>query len=411
MRKIIASLDIGSNTIKLIVGEIFKKRLNILAVSEIPSQGIKKGIVINPDLTYEALKELFLNNHKSLDLPIREVIVNVPSYDLETMIVSASNTITSENNIITSSDIVRVLQSAVYNRVSDNREIVGISPIVFNVDGEKSAKPIGSVGTKLDVKAIVSSIPKKNVYGILNALDKMNVEVLDFTINGAADYYTFEKEEYKDSCGAIINIGGDTTTVSILNKGIVTASSVIELGGSNIDSDISFVYKINKNDSLMIKEKIGLATPTFAQSTDYMEVKNNNDEIITINQYGLSEVIVSRVKEILKLAKKQINLLTKKDISYIIVTGGVTELKDFKDLLVELFGENVTLGTILEMGVRNNKYSVGVGLIKYYDYTLRLTNKDYSLFTDEELKELNKLHKGSTNNKIIDKLFGYFFDN
>ena len=59
MRRIIATLDVGSNSIKLVVGEIYKNKLNILAALEVPSRGIKKGYVVNPESTIEALKELF----------------------------------------------------------------------------------------------------------------------------------------------------------------------------------------------------------------------------------------------------------------------------------------------------------------------------------------------------------------
>ena len=49
MRKIIASLDIGSSSIKLIVGEFIKQSLNVLCVSEVPSKGIRKGLIANKE--------------------------------------------------------------------------------------------------------------------------------------------------------------------------------------------------------------------------------------------------------------------------------------------------------------------------------------------------------------------------
>ena len=57
MRKIIASLDIGTSSIKLIVGEFIKNRLNILCISEVPSKGIKKGLIVRKDELLPVLKE------------------------------------------------------------------------------------------------------------------------------------------------------------------------------------------------------------------------------------------------------------------------------------------------------------------------------------------------------------------
>lgn len=57
MRKVIASLDVGCDTLKLIVGEYVKNKLNILAVSEVPSKGVKKGLVVDPNALMEPLKK------------------------------------------------------------------------------------------------------------------------------------------------------------------------------------------------------------------------------------------------------------------------------------------------------------------------------------------------------------------
>lgn len=411
MRRIIASLDVGSNTIKLVVGEFFKKRLNILAVNEVPSQGIKRGIVINPELTMQALEELFNRTEAKLDVPINEVIVNVPSNDLETIIVSGETPVSDlENRIVTTSDLSRVLENAVLYRISENREIVNISPIKFLIDDIVSTNPLGQTGNKLMVKAVVNTIPKKNLYGILSVLEKMEINVIDFTVSGMADYFTYQNNDYDTKCGAVINLGAEVTTVSIINKGIITASEVIDIGGHTIDNDLSIVYKIHKSDGKSLKEKIGLASSINASVNESLTFTNRFDEAVNINQKETSQVIESRLKEILDIAKKQINLLTKKDISYIIITGGVSELKDFDLLLEEVYGNKVTLGTIDIMGVRSNKYSTCVGLIKYFDNKIKMKNEEYSVFDEEALKELTRRHK-SGNASLIDKLFGYFFDN
>ena len=149
-----------------------------------------------------------------------------------------------------------------------------------------------------------------------------------------------------------------------------------------------------------------------AISAETINIKNKEEKNISINQYEVSEVVESRLKEILNLAKKQINILTKKEISYIILTGGVTETKDFNLVAESIFGKNVTLGNIHELGVRNNIYSSVVGLIKWYDYNQKLKNREYSLLNIKEQEEFSKLSNGEelSSNGVIGKVFGYFFD-
>ena len=413
MRKIIASLDIGSHTIKLVVGEIVKNKLNILACVDTPARGIKKGFIVNPESAIEALGDVFKKGEEQIGLPIKKVVVSVPSNGIDCFLSEGYTSITNTEKIITSNDIIRSLQAAVYNKVLDNQELVTILPTKFLVnDTVVSDLPVGMKAEKLKVKAVVVTVPKKNVTPIVRCLERIGVNVVDVTIGALGDYYEFKNNKNSSEVGAVINIGASKTTVSIFNKGIITASEVIDIGGDNIDYDLGYVYKINRKDSLYIKENIALADKNMAQASESVIVEDKNGDKIKINQYSASEIVMSRLEEILNLAKKQINLLTKKQISYIIITGGVTETTEFKDIVGYIF-KDATVGNVLEIGARCNKYATSVGLIKYYDSRLRLRNRDFSIFSIEEQENLSGIHKkvNINDNSILGKLFGYFFDN
>lgn len=413
MRKIIASLDIGSHTIKLVVGEIVKNKLNILACVDTPARGIKKGFIVNPESAIEALADVFKKGEEQMGLPIKKVIVSVPSNGIDCFLSEGYTSVTNPERVITSNDLVRSLQAAVYNKVLDNQELVTILPTKFLVnDTVVTDLPVGMKAEKLKVKAVVVTVPKKNVTPIIRCLEKIGVSVVDVTIGALGDYYEFKDNKNSSEVGAVINIGASKTTVSIFNKGIITASEIIDIGGDNIDYDLGYVYKINRKDSLYIKENIALADKNMAQASESVIVEDKNGDKIKINQYSASEIVMSRLEEILNLAKKQINLLTKKQISYIIITGGVTETTEFKDIVSYIF-KDATVGNVLEIGARCNKYATSVGLIKYYDSRLRLRNRDFSIFSIEEQENLSGIHKkvNINDNSILGKLFGYFFDN
>ena len=413
MRKIIASLDIGNHTIKLVVGEIVRGKLNILACVDGPSRGIKKGFIVNAESATLALEDVFKKGEEQIGLPIKKVIVSVPSNGLECFLSEGYTSINNESGIVTSNDIIRSMQAAVYNKVLDNRELVTILPTKFLInDSVVTATPLSMHAEKLNVKAVVGTVPKKNVTPIVKTLEKIGVEVVDVTIGALGDYYEFKNSKNSEEVGAVINIGASKTTVSIFNKGIITSSEVIDMGGDNIDYDLGYVYKISRKDALFIKETMALADKTQAQANEAIIVEDKNGDKIKINQFSASEIVMSRLEEILNLAKKQINLLTKKQISYIIITGGVTETTEFKDIVNYIF-KDATVGNVLEIGARCNKYATSVGLIKYYDSRLRLRNRDFSIFNIEEQENLSGIHKkvNINDNSILGKLFGYFFDN
>ena len=413
MRKIIASLDIGDAWIKLVVGEMFKGKLNILSCIELPSRGIKSGFVVNPESATEVLEELFNMAEETIGIKPEKVVVSIPSNGAESFMAESYIDIKSEDGIITNKDVSKVIKQSVYKKYSDSYELVNVTPTKYQLDDNMIVtNPVGMKAEKLGVKAVALIIPKKNIAAIAKCLEKIHISIVDIAIGPLGDYYEFQNKNYKSEVGAVINLGDSKTEVSIFNRGIMTSVEVIPMGGDKIDKDLSYVYKIKKADSVYLKENMCLADKSLALVTESMIFEERNGEKIKINQYDASEIVESRLEEILNLAKKQINLLTKKEISYIIITGGVTEISEFKNLADKIF-KNHHVGEVTEIGARNNKYSTALGLIKYYDNKLKLRNKDFSIYTIEEQEELSGMHKkiNISDNSILGKLFGYFFDN
>ena len=174
MRKIIASLDIGDSSIKLIVGEFIKNSLNILCVSEIPSKGIKKGLISSKDELIPVLKEVFHKAEEVIGLAIREVVLAVPAYYTEALISEGSTTITNEDKVIGYQDLIRAMQAASYNKISDDMELVSIIPTRFKLnDSEIVKNPLNIVADKLSLKAVLITAPKISVSPFINILDSI----------------------------------------------------------------------------------------------------------------------------------------------------------------------------------------------------------------------------------------------
>ncbi len=411
MRKIMACLDVGSETIKCVVGEMVKKKLNVLAVAEAPSNGVKNGIVYNPNLLLQPLRTVIQKCEEIMDLPIKQVIVSVPANDAVFSVVTGTVKVTNEGNMIDGKDVIRVIQKAVKSSKNEDLEYITMMPTSFSLDDNRIVKdPKGLTSKGLSVRGVMISTPKQNIYPVLACLERLNIDVVDITISSVGDYFEFKGKEYDSGVTAVVDLGDQKTTMAIFNKGVLTNTKVINLGGQNIDNDISFVYKVAPNVAKELKENFALAHKSMAQSSDIRTVQDNMGRKLDVNQLEISEVVMSRVLEILNLCKKEINSLTKKEISYIIFTGGLTESKDFRLALEEVYGTDAIIGSITEIGVRNNKYSSCLGLLKYYAYTAKLKDKDYSIFSIEEQQKLSGANYDEENNSVIGKLFGYIFN-
>ena len=156
-------------------------------------------------------------------------------------------------------------------------------------------------------------------------------------------------------------------------------TETIQLGGTNIDKDLAYMFNINIFDAREIKEKFASSHKRFIALNDTYEVKNTAGEIIKLNQIEVTEIVMDRLAEILELAKKQILLLTKQNISYIVITGGLTEIKAFKNLVFEILGKDVIIYTEDTLGIRDNKYTTALGMIKYFIEKMKNRGKEYSM--------------------------------
>ena len=306
-----------------------------------------------------------------------------------------------------------MIKDSIYNQLDDNYELVTMVPIEYKIDHEQGIrKPIGKKGQKLEIKGIMVSTPKKNIYSVLSVLEGAGLEVVDITITGLTNYHEVRDAALDKKDGAIINLGHATTTVSIFDEGTIVANETLQIGGVNVERDLAYVFGISIFDGRTLKEKFASSHKRFCQINEIYEVKNTVGESIKLNQLEVSEVVMSRMMEILNLAKKQIRLLTDKEIQYIVLTGGLTEIKAFKNLAYEIFGKDVIIYTVTTLGCRDNKYVDALGMIKYFIDKMESRGKNVSMLNVEEETALvtpnNKLKK---DNDIVNKLFGNFITN
>ena len=412
MKHIYTSLDIGSDTIKIVVCELYQNKLNLLAASSFKSKGIKKGLITDVELAKESIKGAFDEVEEMLGTKINKVITSVPSFNAEYNIIKGNIKITNENHIVTSDDIIRVLEVAAKSNPYNSREMVTILPIDYTVDDKTLIKdPKNMTCSILGCRAVLVTTPKKNVYSVLSLLENIGKEVVDITLDNIGDLYSFNNKLFEEKVGAIINIGGEITNVSLYNKSVLVKSSIVNMGGKNIDSDISYMYKVDMPTARNLKLKFALAHKKNASVNDIIEVKNAVGNTLKINQFELTEVVMSRLEETLNEAKKELNLLTSKKIDYIIITGGTSNMIGFEYIVRDVFGDNANIGNVRMLGIRDNKYSSCIGNIVYFISKLKLKGKDYSMISDNEVYQMTAVNsrKLSTSDTMLGKIFGFFF--
>ena len=85
----------------------------------------------------------------------------------------------------------------------------------------------------------------------------------------------------------------------------------------------------------------------------------------------------------------------------------------FEHFIQDNFKDLANYEVVKELGVRDNRYSNVVGAIKYYNSRLKLRNVEISIFDLEQQEELGGTSKkvNISENSLLGKIYGYFFDN
>ena len=404
---IYSSIDIGSDEIKICVGKVTDGSLDILASSKTRSVGIKKGLIVDSELAMQSII-LALNEIESkLGFKIDKAVITVPLYDVKVDIYNGCSYTEGE---ITGTDVITCFKSSV-STIDVDKEVVTVFPIDFLIDDEiKTTDPKGMKGNKLESRMLISTIPKENVYPYLELLEKCNVEVIDLSFGVINDFYHMkDNDDYNKSSGIVIDMGNDKTEIAVFNKGLLVDGVVIPSGSRLLDHDIGYIYHFDKTTSRELKENIAMASSQYADVDEFVEYENVDGEKIKVSALEVSQIVEARLEELLKNVKKILNDLTNREISYIIITGGVSNLPGFDYLIRDIFGDIATSINMSTIGVRNNVYTSCVGMLKYYYDKLKIRGIDYTMYAEIE-KEMQE-KKNIVQNRIIDDMKKYLDNN
>ena len=402
-----SSIDLGSDTIKIVVGEIKNNVVNILASSSTRSVGIKKGLIVDKDLAMQSVVLALNEIECKLGFRIDKAIVTVPLYDVK---VDIYNGLCYPDGEITGTDVITCFKSSV-STIDVDKEVVTVFPIDFLIDDDKRVKdPKGMSGNKLESRMLISTIPKENVYPYLELLEKCNVEVIDLSFGVINDFYHMrDNEDFVKGSGVVIDMGNDKTEIAVFNKGLMVDGIVMPNGSKLLDHDIGYIYHLDKSTSRKLKENLAMASSQYAEVDEVIEYESIDGEKTKVNQLEVSQIVEARLEELLKNVKKILNDLTNREISYIIITGGVSNLPGFDYLIRDIFGDIAYSINMSTIGVRNNIYTSSVGMIKYYYDKLSIRGIDYTMY--EEIEKNTETKKNIVEETVINDIKNYIENN
>jgi cell division protein FtsA len=370
--EIIVGLDIGTTKICAVVGEVRDDAVEIIGMGSHPSDGLRKGVVINIEHTVDSIKEAIEEAETMAGCEISSVYAGIAGGHIKGF--NTPGVIALKEKEVTKKDIERVIEAASAVAIPMDREVIHTLVQEFIVDDQDGIMdPLGMAGVRLEAKVHIVTGAVTSAQNIIKCANKAGLDVYDIVLESLASSEAVLTKEERNLGAALIDFGGGTTDMALFSRGAIKHTAVLALGGDNLTYDIAVGLRTPKLEAEKIKIKYGCALSSLIGKDETIEVPGvGGRKPRTLSRQILGEILEPRVEEIFSLIYGELassgyaNLLG----SGVVVTGGSAELPGVSELAEQIFNAPARAG--FPQGIEGladlvNKpmYSTAVGLVLY----------------------------------------------
>ena len=372
MDEIIVGIDVGTTKICTLVGRVEEEAIRILGVGIEPSDGIKKGVIVDLSAASDSIDRSVRKAEQTSGVEITGALVSLAGAHVSS--INSRGVAGVSGDAIDDIDVERAMDAARAVAIPHNREIIHIVPRGFSVDGQDGiSTPIGMHGYRLEVETHIITASQATVQNLRESVSAAGVEVLHFILNPLASGEVVLTDTERNMGVAVCDIGGGTTDLAIYVDGHVWHTMVLAVGGNHITNDIATGLRLPLEQAEEVKKKYGYALKSGVGAEEYFTVKAfGEDQPVEFNRQDLAYIIEARVEEMFLMTMQEIKhsgydgLLS----AGMVLTGGTSSLPGIRNLASQTLGlpvrtaqpENL-VGLVDQL--KNPAYSTSVGLLHW----------------------------------------------
>jgi len=378
---IIAGLDVGTSKVTTVIGELAPDGvLDIIGEGNVPSQGLKRGVVVNLERTTEAIRQSVHQAERVAGVKVERVILGVGGPHLKS-VTSHGLAAIRRGQSISAADVERAIEQAKAYPFDTDLELLHALPLEFKVDGQEGIRdPVGMAGVRLEVDVHLVAAGRGPLANLRRAVGEAGLEIEALVAQPLASGLGVLSPEEEHMTVLLLDVGGGTTEVAVFREGRLAHSSVLPLGGDHVTQDIAQLLKIPFEEAERVKRKYGAALPELADPELVLEINQEGGSLGEVPAPELARIIRPRLREILHLARQSVDEALgplEIKVNRVILTGGSALLKGFDLLARQQYGLPVRVGkphgvSGLTDVVATPAHATAVGLVRYAT-TLPLT--------------------------------------
>jgi cell division protein FtsA len=362
------------------------KSIRILGVGIEPSEGVRKGIIVDLAAASQAITRSVNKAESTSGLEITSALVSMAGAHVSS--VNSRGAAAVNGEVIDQYDIERALDQARSVAIPYDREIIHVIQRGFNIDGQDGIRnPKGMRGYRLDVEAHIITASGATVDNLRQSVGAAGVEIQQFVLNPLASGEVVLTEQERQMGVAVCDIGGGTTDLAIYVNGDVWHTMVLAVGGNHVTQDIAHGLRLPFEQAEEVKKQHGYALRSGVGMEEYFSIRPFGEERpVQINRQDLAHIIEARVTEIFSLTMQEIKRSGYDGLlpAGMVLTGGTSALPGIKRLASEVLKMPVrtaqpeNLSGLVDR-LNSPAYSTGVGLLRW-----ALTMQDHDMSIGRE---------------------------
>ena len=360
-------LDIGTNSIKVLVAELRNGELNVIGVSNAKSKGVKDGIIVDIEAAASAIKSAISQAEEKAGISIKSVNVGLPGNLLQVEPTQGMIPVTSDTKEITDQDVENVVKSALTKSMTPDREVITFIPEEFVVDGFQGIRdPRGMMGVRLEMRGLLYTGPRTILHNLRKTVERSDVQVENIIISPLALVRSVLNEGEREFGATVIDMGAGQTTVATIRNQELQFTNILQEGGDYVTKDISKVLKTSQKLAEGLKLNYGEAYPSLASNETFQVEVIGEVEPVEVTESYLAEIISARIKHIFEQIKQELERRHLLDLpGGIVLIGGNAILPGIVELAQEVFGVGVKLYVPNQVGIRNPAFAHVISLSEF----------------------------------------------
>ena len=345
-KDVVVGLDIGTAKIMAVVAEILPGgTLKLAGLGVAPSNGLKRGVVVNIDATVQSIQQALKEAELVADCRIQRVYTGITGSHIRG--INSSGMVAIKDKEVTAADVARVVETAKAINISSDQRLLLVEAQEFVIDGQDVKEPIGMSGIRLEAKIHIVTGAQSAAENIVKCVRRCGLEVEQLMLNALASSQAVLTDDERELGVALVDIGAGTTDVAIFTGGAIRYTAVIPIAGDLITSDIAMALRTPTKDAEDIKVESGYAKQLLADPEAQVEVPGLGDRgPRMISKQALAGVIEPRVEEIFSLVQQVIRESGFEEVlsSGIVLTGGSVAMPGMVELGEDIFLKPVRRG-------------------------------------------------------------------